>query len=239
MEEARVTAAETPTAASRGWKALFRLKKQQRWIKDAYRGKCRVVIWPEHRMLYLRLPKCGNSSVIAALPDAELRRLRPVSLYRSFEDWTTFTFVRNPWSRLVSTYRQKVAAGATTSRLREGVFEGFLESDMPVYSGIPFAEFCELACALPDRDTEKHLQSQSHVLMYKGAAVVKNVGRFETISDDWRRITEHVGISVELPRLNVSNGEDSHYREYYRDSSLINLVGDRYANDVANFGYDF
>ena len=64
-------------------------------------------------------------------------------------------------------------------------------------------------------------------------------GRVETISEDWRRIAERVGISAELPRLNVSNAEDAHYREYYRDSRLLNLVGDRYANDVANFGYDF
>lgn len=239
MREAPVPSIETPSSALWNWKPLLSLKKQQRRIKDAYQGRCRVAIWPEHRLLYLRLPKCGNSSVVAALPAPELRRLRPSKLSGSFEDWTTFTFVRNPWSRLVSTYRQKVASGATTSRLKEGVFEGFLESGIPVYSGISFAEFCELACSFPDYETEKHLTSQSYVLMHKGAAVVKNVGRFETISEDWRRIAELVGITVELPKLNVSNAEEAHYREYYQDSRLVNLVGDRYANDVANFGYDF
>jgi hypothetical protein len=239
MQETPVTALETPTSAFWNWKPLSRLKKQQRRIKDAYHGKCRVAMWPEHRLLYLRLPKCGNSSVVAALANPELRRLRPAILSGSFEDWTTFTFVRNPWSRLVSTYRQKVAAGATTSRLREGVFEGFRESGIPVYSGISFAEFCEMACSFPDQATEKHLQSQSYVLMHKGAAVVKKVGRVETINEDWRCIAESAGISAELPRLNVSNAEYVHYREYYRDSRLVNLVGDRYANDVANFGYDF
>lgn len=238
MQESSLTSNETPTSAFWGRKTLFWLKQQRR-IKDAYQGKCRVAIWPEHRLLYLRLPKCGNSSVVAALPNPELRRLRPARLSRSYEDWTTFTFVRNPWSRLVSTYRQKVAAGATTSRLREGIFEGFLESGIPVYSGISFAEFCELACSFPDHETEKHLQSQSYVLMYQGKAVVKNVGRVETISEDWRRIAERVNISAELPRLNASNTEDANYREYYPDSRLVNLVGDRYANDVANFGYDF
>ena len=239
MQEAPATSIQAPTSPLSDRKPLFRLKTQQRRIKDAYQGKCRVAIWPQHRTLYLRLPKCGNSSVVAAMPNPEFRRLRPARLSASFDDWTTFTFVRNPWARLASTYRQKVAAGATTSRLRDGVFEGFRECGMPVYSGISFAEFCELVCSFPDRDTEKHVQSQSYVLMYKGVAVVKNIGRVETISDDWRRIVELVGISAELPRLNVSNVEDSHYREYYRDSRLINLVGDRYANDVANFGYDF
>ena len=238
MQEAPATTIETPTSTFWDWITLFQLKQQRR-IKDAYHGKCRVAIWHQHRLLYLRLPKCGNSSIVAALPNPELRRLRPASLSGSFEDWTTFTFVRNPWSRLVSTYRQKVATGATTSRLKEGVFEGFRESGIPVYSGIPFAEFCEMVCSFPDQATEKHLQSQSCVLIHKGAAVVKNVGRVETINEDWRRIAESVGISLELPRLNVSNAEYTHYREYYRDSRLVNLVGDRYANDVANFGYDF
>jgi hypothetical protein len=237
--ETQVTSIETPTSAYRDKKPLFAFRKQQRRIKDAYQGKCRVATWPTHQLLYLRLPKCGNSSVVAALPNAELGRLRPAKLSSSFEDWTTFTFVRNPWSRLVSTYRQKVAHGATTSRLREGVFEGFLESGIPVYTGISFEDFCELACSFPDRETEKHLQSQSYVLMHKGEAVVKIVGRVETIDEDWRRIAAIVGISLELPRLNVSNAGGAHYREYYRDSRLVNLVGDRYADDVANFDYDF
>ena len=239
MQQAQVASIRNPTSAYWDTNPRFALRKQQRWIKDAYQGKCRVAIWPEHRLLYLRLPKCGNSSVVASLPNPELRRLRPRKLAGSLADWTTFTFVRNPWSRLVSTYRQKVAAGATTSRFRDGVFEGFLERGMPVYSGISFEEFCELACSFPDRDTEKHLQSQSYVLMRKGKAVVKIVGRVETISEDWRRIAAIAGISVELPKLNVSNAGGAHYREYYRDSHLVNLVGDRYADDVANFDYDF
>lgn len=240
MQETAVTTNKSSTSASWDFLSLFRLKQQRR-IKDACKGKCRVAIWPEHRLLYLRLPKCGNSSIVAALPNPELRRLRPTTLSGSFEEWTTFTFVRNPWSRLVSTYRQKVASGATTSGLKEGVFEGFRAWGIPVYLGMPFAEFCEMVCSLPDHTTEKHLQSQSYMLMYKGAAVVKNVGRFETINEDWRRLAESVGISLELPRLNVSTAaaEHAHYREYYQDSRLVNLVGDRYANDVANFGYDF
>ncbi len=239
MQEARVTTRQYPSFGYRDWKTIFGLKQQQRRIKDAYQGKCRVAIWPEHRLLYLRLPKCGNSSVVAALPNPELRRLRPASLGGSFEDWTSFTFVRSPWSRLVSTYRQKVSAGATTSRLRGGVFEGFLEAGIPVYSGIPFAEFCEMVCSFPDHATEKHLQSQSYVLMHKGAAVVKNVGRIETINEDWRQIADSVGISLELPKLNASKAERANYREYYRDSRLVKLVGDRYNADIANFGYDF
>ncbi len=239
MQDAPVTTIENLTASFADCRLRFSFKKQQRRIKDAYQGKCRVAIWPEHQLLYLRIPKCGNSSVVASLPNPELRRLRPGKLSSSFEDWTTFTFVRNPWSRLVSTYRQKVAAGATTSRLRDGVFEGFREIGMPVYSGISFAEFCELACDFPDRATEKHLQSQSYVLIRQGKAVVKVVGRFETISDDWRRIASRAGVSVDLPKLNISNPEGSHYREYYRDSHLVNLVGDRYAEDIANFDYDF
>ncbi len=239
MQETGATSPKTPSSAFWERKLLSRLKKMRGRYKDARLGRCRVAIWPEHRLLYLRLPKCGNSSVVAALPNPELRRLRSATLLSSFEDWTTFTFVRNPWSRLVSTYRQKVAPGATTRRLKDGVYEGFLESGIPVYSGISFAEFCELACSFPDQATDKHLQSQSYVLMHKGEPVVKNVGRVETISEDWRRIAEIVGITVELPRLNVTNSESGHYREYYPDSRLVNLVGDRYASDVANFGYEF
>ena len=239
MKESPVTAPETSISTFLERKSLFGLKNQLGWVKDAYKGKCRVAMWPEHRLLYLRLPKCGNSSIIAALSNPELKRLRPAILSDSFEDWITFTFVRNPWSRLVSTYKQKVATGATTSRFRGGVYEGFRDKGIPVYSGISFAEFCEMACSFTDEFTDKHLRSQSYSLMFKGAPVVRRVGRLETIEHDWRRIAESAGINAELPRLNASNGQHVHYREYYRDCRLVNMVGDRYAADVANFTYDF
>ena len=151
----------------------------------------------------------------------------------------SFTFVRNPWSRLVSTYRQKVARGATTARLRDGIYEGFLEKNIRVHPDMSFAEFCELACSFPDELTDKHLQSQSYTLMHKGSPVVSVVGRFETMGDDWRSIMDLCGLSAQLPRLNASTGERAHYRDYYKGSRLVNLVGDRYAADIDNFGYTF
>ena len=219
--------------------SFFGLKNHQSRIKDAYRGRCRVAMWPQHRLLYLRLPKCGNSSIMAALPNPEQKRLRQSVLSDSFQNWITFTFVRNPWSRLVSTYKQKVAEGATTSRLRGGVYEGFQERGIPVYSGMSFVEFCEMACSFTDDFTDKHLRSQSYSLIYKGTPVVREVGHLETIDEDWRRIAERAGITQEIPRLNASAGPHVHYREYYRDNRLVNLVGDRYASDIANFNYDF
>jgi len=153
------------------------------------------------------------------------------------DGWTSFSFVRNPWSRLVSAYRQKVHEDYASKKMINGVYKGFLDSGIPVHKNMSFDAFCEVVCDIPDNRTDKHLRSQSSFVIRKGVPIVSFLGKVETMESDWKNLMDRVGLDFKLAHLNHTGHK--HYSSYYSDTRLINLVGDRYAEDVRNFKYDF
>ncbi len=201
------------------------------------RHRARVVLWPAHRLIYVRVPKSGNTSIARAIPDGEKTRICPRSLVHEYADWTLFSFVRNPYARLVSTYCQKIAAEPVThGSMVHGVHRGFLERGLPMFAGMSFEEFAEVACGHDDSATEKHLKSQVYHLCRKGRRYPDYVGRLENMGRDWARLAASLGLNQALPHLNRSRHR--HWREFYRDPALRQRVADRYGNDFEKFGYD-
>ena len=153
------------------------------------------------------------------------------------DDWIKFSFVRNPWARLVSTYMNKASADSDSSKMTRGDYQRFLDAGIPIDKHMTFEEFCEIVCGIPDSRTEKHLRSQCSVLMHNGTAIVSYIGKVENMEDDWKNLMELAGLNARILHMNETRHE--HYSSYFTDSYLINLVGDRYANDIKYFDYDF
>lgn len=201
------------------------------------RQRVRVALWPAHRLIYVRVPKSGNTSIARAIPHGERTRIYTRSLVHEYADWTLFSFVRNPYARLVSTYCQKINADPVThDNIVRGVHRGFLKRGLPMFAGMSFEEFAEVACGYDDAATEKHLKSQTYHLYRKGQRYPDYIGRLENMDRDWARLAVPLGLDHSLPHLNRSRHR--HWREFYRDPSLRQRVADRYANDFENFGYD-
>lgn len=201
------------------------------------RHRARVVIWPAYRLIYVRVPKSGNTSIARAIPEGDKARICSRRLVRDYADWTTFSFVRNPYARLVSTYCQKIhPAPVTHGNIVDGVHRGFLDLGLPMSAGMSFEEFVEIACDFDDEATEKHLKSQTHHLFRHGRRLPDYVGRLETVNRDWARLITPLGLNNQLPHLNRSRHR--HWSEFYRDTALRQRVADRYRSDFENFGYD-
>lgn len=208
-------------------------------LKSKFVGDIRVIVWDQHKLLYVRIPKSGNSSVRKAIGDGEECRRSAARIMQLDDSWTAFSFVRNPWARLVSVYRQKVSDEATTKRLVNGVYQGFTEHGISIHRGMRFEEFCEVVCDIPDQQTDKHLQSQAHSLIRLGRPIVPYIGKMERMEADWQQLMDATGLSFQLPHLNRTSHNNEHYSRFYTNSALINLVGDRYADDIRYFDYNF
>lgn len=201
------------------------------------RHPARIVIWPAHRLIYIRVPKSGNTSFARAIPQGDNTRICPRRLMREYSDWTTFSFVRNPYARLVSTYCQKIHAEPVThGNIVEGVHHRFLELNLPMRAGMSFNEFADVACDFDDDHTEKHLKSQTHHLCRHGQLLPDYVGRLENRAQDWARLITPLGLRHELPHLNRSRHR--HWSEFYGSDALRQRVADRYRSDFEQFGYD-
>jgi hypothetical protein len=215
---------------------FFRHKKR---FKGVFRGNLRVTAWDNHRLLYVRIPKCGNTAIRRSLEHGVKRRMSKTQIIRMDDDWTRFSFVRNPWARTLSTFNHKATIDSSSPRMIDGVYQGFVDHGIPVRANMGFEEFCELICSIPDEKTDKHLRSQASYLMHNDAAIVPFIGKIESMTEDWSRLMLPLGIETPLKHINRTQHAHQHYSHFYKDTALVNLVGDRYAEDIRHFNYDF
>jgi Sulfotransferase family len=65
--------------------------------------------------------------------------------------------------------------------------------------------------------------------------------RFERLAADFAKVLELIGMPADaypLPHVNKGHGRD--YRQHFdQDRALVDLVGERYSEDVDHFGYAF
>jgi hypothetical protein len=197
----------------------------------------RVVVWDSHRLIYVRVPKSANSSIRKSITGGVESRVDLTRLDKLYPGYLTFSFVRNPWARMVSVYTEKIRVeGTTEHKFVEGVHRGLLEMDTGFRVGMSFAEFVEMTCSFTDEKADKHLRSQCWFLVRNGVVVPNFIGRVETIEEDWQRLAKLADFNDSIGHWNKSR--HGHYTEFY-DERLSRLVGDRYRDDVETFGYRY
>ena len=112
------------------------------------------IISQKHRLIYIPIAKVACSSIKKSLfplfdldsnldpHDAPLPII-PNRKIIDLNDYFTFAFVRNPWDRLVSCYRDKIQPYTTSHQtMTNRVFKGFLDKyGNRFYAGMTFADF--------------------------------------------------------------------------------------------------
>lgn len=229
----------------------------------------KVIVSHEHRFAYFVVPKVACTSIKSALlpafgfddtgywfqarqPWQELRVHKlyvdnGVELYRRdlAEAWRdrlrlyfTFAFVRNPWDRLVSCWYQKLS----NPLIEKVELKQPGDAALRFRPRMGFEEFAEAVTRIPDREADPHFRSQHTQVSapWDGSLTLPSfVGRFERLADDFAEVAATLGFDerLELPhKLRVERRTT--YRDHYTPQ-LRDLVAERYAEDVARFGYEF
>ncbi|CAN5454357.1 hypothetical protein BH09BAC1_BH09BAC1_00820 [soil metagenome] len=133
-----------------------------------------------------------------------------------FDNYYKFGFTRNPWDWQVSLYHFAI----------KDVTHGQHE----LTKKMSFAEYLQWRV-----NEDKHPQKE---FMYdaQGNSLMDFIGKLETIEEDFKKITTHLGITATLPHSNKSNHQQ--YREYYTPE-LKELVAQHFKEDIELFGYEF
>jgi hypothetical protein len=146
----------------------------------------------------------------------------------------TFAFVREPVSRLVSAYRDKVLNSP-------GPFWEAYRGQMRVFHGlgegadISFPQFVDWVASLPDNRRDPHWRSQL-LLLQPHAIPYNQIGRLESLETDLTRIFRGFGVGedilADIPRENAA-------RALLIDvpPALKAQIREIYAKDCAFFGY--
>lgn len=205
-----------------------------RFFSRPHDPKGRIIVSARNDIVYIRVPKCANSSITKALEDGKEEKIDLARLRKLYPGSKVFSFVRNPWARLVSGYREKMSLPEFAWK---NAAKRLVEIDARFRPGMPFEKFVELICALPDEEVEKHFRSQSYFLKHNSELVPDFVGRLERIEQDWQALQQFIG--TPLPLQHVNRSEETDYRHYFSNTQLRYDVADRYAEDIATFGYEF
>ena len=212
------------------------------------------ILFQQLPLIYGRVPKVANSSVKAALtrlldqPPEEGYRTTADALWRKGTHGETtmvdaveamqrrsshfcFSFVRNPFDRLVSAYNNKLIENDTLSTAMQR---------MGLERHMPFRRFLEVVVATADADLDVHLLPQSSILCIDGVPVPGFIGQMEAMADHWqllRRRMRQAGLPAlgKLPSKNVRRAGESDLTDHFSDENLISLARERYREDVELF----
>lgn len=194
--------------------------------------------WEQRAHLHMmknRDPARGTEK-LSHLAASEYVRCGHIS-QQEFDEYFKFSFVRNPWARIVSEYRYR-------NYFKYKSFKDFVMNKMPEPSF---------------KDDYRHVMPQYDMLYDEGGdCLVDFVGRFESLQADFDTVCEKLGFEEStLPFINSSdklsrklrrkiksllyrNGEENkkHYTEFY-DDEVKEVVAKYYQKDIEVFGYSF
>lgn len=187
--------------------------------------------------IFVHVPKAAGISVNTALFGHLAGGHQTVRDYRlifgrRFWSYYKFTFVRNPYSRLVSTYEYLKNGGNPSWPSNRDFCREVIDS----YNG--FSDFV-LKWLLPEKTQwpKVHFYPQVHFLTIDGTISVNFVGCVERIENDFGEVCQKLNIKAALPIRNRTRGNRRPVQEYYDKDAVIRRVQDVYRSDFESFGY--
>lgn len=201
------------------------------------------VLYKKLGCIYISIPKSANTSVNGTLLKhlGVLEDLNETHKYKKRytinkrqylsqnEDYFTFTFVRNPLTRLVSCYTQKVKKENHYAITR--TYFGLIHQHMS------FDEFIDAVCVIPDCVADEHFRSQSSIIFPKNKILpIDYVGKVENFDLDFNNILDLLNMDEKPIHFNISNPHGINLNEWYTPE-LAYKVYKRYKKDFDNFEY--
>ncbi len=193
--------------------------------EDSLTGKLHALtISDPGRFIYVRTAKVATRSISLALEsrpelEAHMRRgkMQPWPSGKR-RDYAAFAFVRNPYTRLVSCWQDKVVGGG-----------GWQYDDL---RDLTLAEFVTVLEGMDLTTADRHVRPQTALLPLDRLSFL---GRLERIAADWEQVCALLGLGdLELPRANASTTPPEPVR---LDAALAERIRRLYALDFAMFGY--
>jgi hypothetical protein len=206
-----------------------------------------VIISPNHKYVFVAVPKTGTHAVRQALrphmgagdmeqvglfvkrqfPIADLAKvghghisleqLRKFMDPAKFAEYFKFAFVRNPFDRFIS-------------------YCSFITRERGAFKTDP-QKVMRRVLANPPSEHVLFWPQNTFLVDGEGKLLTDYIGRVETMQQSFEFIASKIGVpAVQLQKVNAT--ERSAYRDYY-DQELIDGVAKLYADDLKLFEYDF
>ena len=204
----------------------------------------------KHKFIFIHIPKTGGTSIEDTLfslktrtkknlwggydsnkyQDGGLQHLMATHILNEvgediFSKYFKFSFVRNPWDKLVSQFFYCKYYPPRKD----------LRKWLNINEKTSFVEYLSKI-----QTVQIHIQwDRQYKFLYddNGKLLVDFIGRFENFQEDFNIVCD----KIKIPRQKLPHTKKSkhkHYTEYYDDETR-EIVAEKYAKDIEYFGYKF
>jgi len=206
-----------------------------------------TIISDKHKFICVLIPKNATRTLrdyffFSYKYGAKIKNLKTLNKYKNY---FTFTFVRNPYKRVLSLYLNKII----------NPHENIIKKQLKPFGLKPNMSFDELVDFLcfnkkGQDGNDPHWTSQYAFIKPE----IDFVGKLENFDKDFKTILNHIGLPYESPKhLNYTTKEGAHYTkdlkyinkpkkdkspvldDYYTDKTY-QLIYERYKKDFEMFG---
>jgi len=203
----------------------------------------RSVYLPRLKAIYLPNPKVAGSTVMATLIKADgsphlmsienhndhnARRLMsakhdPRAFWRALQDpeFFRFAFVRNPYTRIVSAYLDKIVTGSRRK--------------LDIKADATLLDFLQTISTQKPRKMNRHWRPQSALISPK--VKLDFLGRFERFNDDFSEVLDRLGVdstAIREMRAHQTSANNRLDLIGVEEKALIDRI---YRDDFERFGY--
>lgn len=253
------------------WRHPEALAFYKKVMTTAYRPDDLLDVVPQLKILYLAMPKAASSRIRSNL--ASMIGRDTVTGWRSDQNWRVhnrkanalraprhsilkfhamatnpdalrFTFVRNPYTRLLSCWADQYRDRPLVPGY--GRVEVYLahreqaDPSLPIGGDktLSFSEFVRFACATSNMRVDKHWQRQSDIKDIPGVSF-DLVGKIETFEADFGKVLDHVGADDEMRRNAMPAFHTSSRKRIteYFSADLAARIYKAYESDFDEFRY--
>jgi hypothetical protein len=191
----------------------------------------------KHKCILVHIPRCGGTSMEISMVgdnwfkiDRTTKHLIASTAKKIYEpywdDYFKFSFVRNPWDRMVSMSRYSNFYGC---RIEGGKLN--VNEYMKRWS---------------NSEIDPRSKSKTENIKPIKNAVYLNIlneeldfiGRFENLLEDFGKVCSILNCKNKLPHSQYNKKTPKRYTEYYNDETQ-QIVAEKYAKDIEHFGYKF
>lgn len=193
------------------------------------------------KAIFVHIPKCAGCSLWQALRDLNLKEIeyfghgeakleKPFPYDDSYKNYFSFSFVRNPFDRLVSAFFFLKSGGHNHKNALQ--YDKYMRTPSESFEDFVLHKLNDDAI-----NSVQHLKPE-HFWIYKNnQQVIDYVGKTELLQEDISKICSMLNIpNFNLPHENKSYHK--HYSEYYNDETR-EIVAKKYSKDIAYFDYKF
>jgi len=218
------------------WKPLIILKDIcRKFMVKFIIGKYRIHFVKDKKAIYFVMPKVASGS-LGIIFETEMINLKENEL-RKYKDYFKFTFVRNPYKKILSCYLDKIKG---KDGFLNGMWIDFWKFKGKFYPNMSFKEFVRSVHSIPDYKSDTHFKSQyCFVFDKKGSMIPDFIGKLESFGKDYKKICERIegGFNEQLIHFHRSASPNLNFDDYY-DEETKKLVQERYKEDFKLFSYN-